>query len=717
MVIIPDVRRKAKPLLAGRVSPTQNLLLGEGRFSAESGMDNFLGMCYTERALGGAADGGRACTGKEALMWTMQQLQAELQHYREIFTLARLVEGEKISSTLSGQMTTLPTCSICPMHHEPWKEESCKYCVVCQAFKNRSRKTKLEFVGQTVYQVTAQFLAVDGGDYVLELVQRMDDDSLINPEDSEKLVNKVMPYRDKLYLDPVAIGAFNRRYYEDRLKNTVMDAGVAVIDMDDFKLYNDTFGHHAGDMALQIFAQVTLQNIRKSDELVRIGGDEFLIVMPHIPEAAMQKKLKMLCAQVYDTLIPGYPNMQISVSIGAVLAHDEEIGSALKRADRLMYRAKSRKNTVVTENESVQPEEIPRQKVLIVDDAAFNRAILTEILGGNYEILEAADGRECLEQLQKYRTGISAILLDIVMPGMDGFEVLGEMARQGTLDDIPVIMISSADSDAVIRRAYELGVTDYISRPFDARIVYRRVANAINLYAKQRRLIALVTDQIAEKEKNDNIMINILSHIVEFRNGESGLHVLHMRRLTELFLSELVQQTDRYHLDAACRDRIVMASALHDIGKIAISETILNKPGRLTPEEFAVVKTHTTVGAEMLDRLEDYREEPLVHTAYEICRWHHERWDGGGYPDGLKGNAIPISAQIVSLADVYDALVSPRAYKKAIPHPQAVQMILNGESGAFNPLLLDCLRTVADQIPCLQYDQRAVSALGVHDAE
>ena len=350
-----------------------------------------------------------------------------------------------------------------------------------------------------------------------------------------------------------------------------------------------------------------------------------MIVMPNIPELVLQRKLQLICSQIHDSLIPGYPNMQVSVSIGATIAHDEPISSALERADRLMYRAKTRKNTVVMEHENEQAEEeVPKQKVLIVDDAEMNRAILTEILGKEYEILEAENGRECMQLLQKYRTGISVILLDIVMPVMNGFAVLGEMARQGLIDDIPIIMISSADSDDVIRQAYELGVTDYISRPFDAKIVYRRVVNAIKLYAKQRRLVSMVTKQIVEKEKNDNMLIDILSHIVEFRNTESGLHVLHMKQLTELLLSELLQKTDMYHLDAAKRDLIVTASALHDIGKIAIPEEILNKPGRLTKEEFEIMKTHTTIGSEMLDKIEGYGDEPLVRTAYAICRWHHE---------------------------------------------------------------------------------------------
>ena len=656
---------------------------------------------------------GRA--GKEQVrhMLTMQQFEPELEHYKDIFTVSRLIDAESILKTESGQMAAMPVEDPCPMKHEPWKAHPCKSCVVCQAMDQKTKKTKLEFVGSTVYQVTAKYLEIENKAYVLELIQKLDDDSLIAPEDSEKLVNKLLPYRDKLYLDPATKCAYNRRYYEDAIKDTVMDAGVAVVDLDDFKLYNDTFGHRAGDMALETFAQIAYQNIRKTDALIRYGGDEFVIVMPDIPEEAMQKKLQLICTQAHDALIPGYPHMQISVSIGGAIAHNETIGSAQERADKMMYRAKTRKNTVVTEQKTEHSQErVPKQKILITDDAELNRMMLAGILGDEYEILEAENGRQCMEQLRKHRGNISVLLLDIVMAVMDGFEVLTEMARLGYLEDIPVIMISTADSEDVIRRAYELGVTDYISRPFDAKIVYRRVVNAINLYAKRRRLIALVKNQIAEREKNNDMMLSILSHIMEFRNCESGLHVLHMRQLTELFLSELVLQTNKYQLDTDKREMIAMASALHDIGKIAIPEEILNKPGKLTPEEFEVMKTHTTIGAEMLSKLEQYRDEPLVRTAYEICRWHHERYDGRGYPDGLVGDAIPISAQIVSIADVYDALVSPRVYKKALSHETAVQMILNGECGVFNPLLLDCLRAIADKLPGLKYSPTKMRSAG-----
>lgn len=636
---------------------------------------------------------------------SMDQFEPELKLYKSLFTIARLIDSESICRVERERDAALPGDDPCPMKNERWKQHPCENCAVCEAYDCRGKKTKLEFADKSAYQVTAKYLEIDGKGYVLELVQKLDDEVPNEPYNNSCTRDKLSPYRDRLYIDPVARPAYNRRYYEDMLKNSVMDAGVVVVDLDDFKLYNDAFGHQAGDLALEMFAKVAQQNIRKSDTLVRYGGDEFLIVMPNIPELVLQRKLQLICSQIHDSLIPGYPNMQVSVSIGATIAHDEPISSALERADWLMYRAKTRKNTVVMEHENEQAEEeVPKQKVLIVDDAEMNRAILTEILGNEYEILEAENGRECMQLLQKYRTGISVILLDIVMPVMNGFAVLGEMARQGLIDDIPIIMISSADSDDVIRQAYELGVTDYISRPFDAKIVYRRVVNAIKLYAKQRRLVSMVTKQIVEKEKNDNMLIDILSHIVEFRNTESGLHVLHMKQLTELLLSELLQKTDMYHLDAAKRDLIVTASALHDIGKIAIPEEILNKPGRLTKEEFEIMKTHTTIGSEMLDKIEGYGDEPLVRTAYAICRWHHERYDGHGYPDGLVGEQIPISAQIVALADVYDALVSERSYKKAFSHETAVQMILNGECGAFNPLILDCLRSAADKIPQIRYD-------------
>ena len=340
-----------------------------------------------------------------------------------------------------------------------------------------------------------------------------------------------------------------------------------------------------------------------------------------------------------------------------------------------------------------------KQKILIADDSEINRALLMEILGDGYEYLEAENGVRAVELLREH-TDIALVLLDIMMPQMDGFDVLKVMRCYSWLDEIPVIMISAAKDTANIERAYDLGVADYMRRPFERVMVLRQVQNVLMLYAKQKRLTRLVTDQVYEKEHNSVLMISILSHVVEFRNSESGLHVLHIRTLTDLLLHQLVQKTDRYQLDESDIALISTASALHDIGKIVIPEEILNKPGRLTAEEFAIIKNHTVAGAQMLQDLGQAiaRDEPLLQVAHAICRWHHERWDGNGYPDRLKGDEIPIAAQVVALADVYDALTSERCYKHAYDHDTALRMILNGECGAFNPLLLGCLRESSEQL-------------------
>ncbi len=351
----------------------------------------------------------------------------------------------------------------------------------------------------------------------------------------------------------------------------------------------------------------------------------------------------------------------------------------------------------------------PKQKILIVDDSELNRAILADMLDDEYEIVEAEDGLQGVGLLQQRSAEISLVLLDIVMPRMDGFGVLEVMAQNHWIEDIPVIMISAETGSSHIERAYELGVTDFISRPFDALIVHRRVVNTIMLYAKQKRLANMVADQIYENEQRSSLLIDILSHIVEFRNGESGLHVLNVRTLTELMLNHLVQKTDRYHLSASDISMICTASALHDIGKISIDEKILNKPGRFTDEEFAIMKTHSLAGAEMLENLPIHQDDPLVKVAYDICRWHHERWDGRGYPDGLCGDEIPIAAQIVALADVYDALTSKRCYKDSFSHDKAVEMILAGQCGTFNPLLMECLQELAPDLPALMNDSNSVT--------
>jgi response regulator RpfG family c-di-GMP phosphodiesterase len=356
-----------------------------------------------------------------------------------------------------------------------------------------------------------------------------------------------------------------------------------------------------------------------------------------------------------------------------------------------------------------------KQKILIIDDSEINREILKEILKEKYDTLEAENGYDAVELMQRNIGEISLVLLDIVMPTMNGFDVLAVMNSKGWIEDVPVIMISSETDPSYIEKAYDLGAADFINRPFDVNIVKRRCDNTIMLYAKQRNLAKLAATQIIEKEKTSSIMISILSHIVEFRNGESGLHVLHVQMFTEILLKRLILITDKYQIYLPDIALIKNASALHDIGKISISDSILNKPGKLTKEEFEIMKTHSAIGAQMIDNLPISKSEPLVKTSYEICRWHHERYDGGGYPDGLKGDEIPISAQVTSLADVYDALTSKRCYKEAYSHDKALDMIKSGECGSFNPILLKCLDDCSDTIKSEMSDCDSANNIAIRD--
>ena len=512
----------------------------------------------------------------------------------------------------------------------------------------------------------------------------------------------MVQYDDKLYRDALT-GAYNRRYFEDRVKNMPMKAGIAVVDLDDFKLCNDTYGHDAGDVALQTLVRTIRKYIRKSDLIIRYGGDEFLLVLPDVNEDTFVQKLQQIQTKIHTVHISQYGQMPLSISVGGVIMGDESVEDAVRRADKLMYQAKTQKNMVVTEEDAIDGEHrIERskikQQILLMDDSEINREILTEILKDDYRILQAENGEEGIRILQEHENDIALVLLDILMPGLNGFDVLNLMNINHWIEDIPVIIISAENSSDYVRKAYELGASDYVNCPFDSKTVYQRVYNIIKLYAKQKRLLSLVKDQIYENEKNNQMMISILSHIVEFRNGESGKHVLHINILTGLLLDKLTQKSDKYFISGNEQYLITTASALHDIGKIGIDEKILNKPGKLTAEEFEIMKQHTVIGEEMLKNLEFYQDEELVRYAREICRWHHERYDGRGYPDGLVGDEIPIAAQVVSMADVYDALTSERVYKKAFSHEKAMEMILNGECGTFHPLLLECLQEIAGEI-------------------
>lgn len=633
---------------------------------------------------------------------TKHEWEIMLKELQKVFSIVRLLNEEELrTGRIQGSTDMTEGCECYALWN---KRTRCDNCISRAAFAEKDKKTKLEFIDGDIFQVVSRYIEIEGIPYVVELVNKLDGDILINEDGRDEMLKKLIRYDRELYMDALT-GAYNRRYYEDQLKQTEMVAGVAMIDLDDFKLHNDTYGHNAGDLVLETVVNVIRNSIRRTDVLVRFGGDEFLLVMPDILEASFQKKLKQIQNEIHAAEVPGYSQLQVSVSIGGVLSTHGTIEDAIHKADQCMYQAKTSKNMVVTESDLqhetqniTNPSATHKYKILIVDDSEMNREILSSILGDEFDILEAADGKEYISVIRKYGRDIALVLLDIVMPEMDGFEVLEFMNKHEWIDDIPVIMISSEDSAASVKKAYEMGVSDYINRPFDVEVVHRRVFNTIKLYAKQRRLIALITNQVYEKEKNNRILIEILSQIVEFRNGESGRHVLNVNIITGILLEQLTQITDKYNISWSDRLIITTAASLHDIGKIGINEKILNKAGRLTPQEIEKIKEHTVIGASILENMELFKDEELVKTAYQICRWHHERYDGRGYPDGLKGEEIPVSAQVVALADVYDALVSRRVYKKSYSHEEAMKMILGGECGAFNPVLLQCLTEAQDKI-------------------
>lgn len=529
----------------------------------------------------------------------------------------------------------------------------------------------------TEYRARLRPLKVEGEPHVLLMVR---------PIDEQEAAEEDLVYTD------VLTSVRNRRYYEEKLRSARMKAGVAVIDLDDFRVFNDTCGRHAGDLALGAVATAIRSGIRSTDELVRYGCDKFVVVMPNIPSDDFTRRLHQVSDAVRSTIVPGHEYVSLTACVGGVRIHGETVDEGVGRAVQLLGRAKAKAGTVVTDADSIEAFQSEKPLVLIVDDSEMNRAILSEMLKDEYCILEADNGRTALDMVDRYGDELSLVMLDIVMPGISGFEVLADLSRRSGIDNLPVIMISSEDSDDMVLRAYELGASDYINRPFDSRVVRRRVSNTI-------RLTSLLSQQYNERVKNSRMLIDIMAGVMELRNGESGRHVTNIEKLTELLLGCLVQRSGTISFDNEERSTIALASALHDIGKMSIDDAILNKPGRLTSEEFEIMKTHTTIGADMLLELGSHHaDNALMEYAYQIARWHHERWDGKGYPDGLKGDEIPIAAQVVSVADVYDALTSVRVYKDAIPHEEAIKMILDGKCGTFNPLLLDCLLEVQDQI-------------------
>ena len=634
---------------------------------------------------------------KSDVIMTKQEADELIAHLENVFTVVRLLDAEYLRKRMEGQEADeLVPCQCYAFWN---KKHPCSNCISIKALLEKNQQTKLEYIDSQIFHVISRYVEIDGKPYVMEMLSCLENHTMMDAEGRDLLISKLTQYNDELYRDALT-GVYNRRYYETYGKKMKGRIGVAMLDLDDFKLYNDTSGHNAGDLVLSTVVREIQTCIRKTDILIRFGGDEFLLLLPEIEDTAFVQKLRQIRKRVNAADVPGYSWLHVSVSIGGVLSgSDESIEDALARADKLMYQAKKKKNMVVTDmDEAGNEEESSKQKILIVDDSEINRQMLAEMLKQDFDILEAASGEKCVDMLQEQGGEISLILLDIIMPGMDGFDVLEYMNENHWIEEIPVIIISKDNSLASVTKAYKMGASEYIGRPFDAQVIYQRVYNVIKLYAKQRRLIALVTEQIYEKEKNERMLVDLLSQIVELRNGENGVHVRHIHILTEMLLEQLVQKTDRYKLTWSDQLIITTASALHDIGKIGISEKILNKKGALTEREEELVQAHTILGATMLKNLDSHKEDELVKIAYEICRWHHERYDGSGYPDGLKGDEIPIAAQIVALADAYDKLIRDRVQSKGISHEEALEILLKERSSEFNPILLECLSEIQGRI-------------------
>lgn len=631
---------------------------------------------------------------------TKQETEEMMKQLEKVFSIVRIldVEGLETANSLNkGKMPDHP----CQCYSFWNRDTRCENCISARVLADKKQRTKIEFIDSDMYQVISRYIEIDNVPHIIEMINCLDSDTLIDSDGRKELIGKIAGYDKEIYLD-VLTGAYNRKYYEDNVKMSTRVSGIAMLDIDDFKLYNDTFGHMAGDVALETVVGVIKEEIRKIDLIIRYGGDEFLIVMPGIEENSFVKKIRYIREKIDNTKVSGYPELKLSVSIGGVVSDGRPIEYAIDKADKLMYKAKIRKNMVVTENDinedNNNTSEVKRFKILIIDDSEKNRGELTEMLEREFDVINASDAKQGIEMINKYGEDIALLLLEVKICRMSGFEVLTYMKHSGLTENIPVIMISDEKSESFIRRAYDLGAVDYIGRPFDFQTVYTRVLNTIKLYAKQRRLEKLVARNMVEKEKNNRMLIGMLEQVIEYRNGESGIHVSHIKILTEMLLDKLMQKTDKYNLSWSQRMMIITASALHDIGKVGIEEKIINKTEKLTEEESNEMKMHTLIGAGMIENLDEYKDEELMQIAYGICRGHHERYDGKGYPDGLKGDDIPIGAQVVALADEYDRLVMGRPNKKSVSHEQAVNMIKDRECRQFNPILVECFLEISDEI-------------------
>lgn len=631
-------------------------------------------------------------------IYTKEEIDIILNNLKLVFPVVRLLHEKEVC----GRKTLDGVSEPCKCYEFWGKNKPCENCISLLTLLDKSTNTKIEIMDGKYYQVYSTYFNVEGENCVIEMIKDLGDNTFVDPDSYNHFLKNYASVNNKIYKDPLT-NAYNRLYYEEKKNNKYANCGIAMIDVDDFKEINNQYGGRFGDEVLQAITDTIQKNIRTNDSIVRIGPDEFLLILPHVTVSAFQNKLEIIRNSVNDITLIDHPAFKINLSIGAILNENETLGSACEKADSLLYKAKSKKNIIISEwgenigNNSFLPTN-EKPIILIVDDADLNRILLRSFLEKEYEIYEAKNGEECITLVEKLRQRISLIMLDLIMPGMDGFDILSILRNKDYMENIPVIMISSEDDDNKIVKAYDLGVADYIRRPFIAKVVKKRVNNTVKLYLKQRKFELKVRQQMEENDKISHMMSYILSFVVGYRNNESGPHVMHVEQISEILIDEINMTTTKYYISPSEKKIIVSAAGMHDIGKIGIDEKILNKPGKLTNEEYEEMKRHTIIGANMMSSMTMYTTEPFVNMVYTICRWHHERWDGSGYPDKLVGDDIPIAAQVVSLADVYDALVSPRVYKPGFEHEKAVEMILNGECGTFNPVLLKCLMGAKDRI-------------------
>lgn len=636
---------------------------------------------------------------------TEKQVLNEIKALKNVFSTVRLLSKDEVGVNAKNCKNKRADGNC----YDVWnRTDVCNNCISYRALTEKGQFSKIEKTKDGIFQVIADYREVDGKPCVLEMIKPFDEKIAVDYGDENRNVEPLNEYFEKTFHD-VLTRTYSRRYYEEFWADKILDGGIAMIDLDDFKIYNDLFGHSVGDDVLKAVAEMLKKGIRSTDKVIRFGGDEFLLIIPGARESGLKRFLRDIRESVREIVFENYPAIKPTVSVGGVVCSGETVKSALRKADELMYEAKLQKDSVVTAKQGggARKRSSHKERVLVVDDSDINREILSGILKSEYDIIEAKNGKEALLQIEKHRDDLAVILLDLIMPVMSGFEVLEYMNERGYIANIPVITISGDDSGKTVRAAYDKGVSDYITRPFDARVVYRRVSNTVKIYARQKKYIAEIAGQIREKEKNRSMIIEILSHVVERPcDGLVSNHASHITDFTRLVLERLVCKSNAYGLNAGDIGVISAAAALHDIGKAFIPSEIVNKKGRFTPEEFEIMKKHTVLGDEMLKEVKNFSEEPLIKYAREICLYHHERYDGKGYPKGLKGDEIPIAAQVVSVCDVYDALCSERSYKPAYSHETAMKMIEDGECGAFNPIILECFNECADKFKKITEDEK-----------